>query len=758
MKKPVTPQLAGTTLMLFLLQAVLSVSANAQITYTWTNSTGNSNWQIAANWSPSRTTPAANDVLLFNSGVNLDVRNVPVSETIGQLQVTNNTILNVSIPIPFSTGAVHSLHLSGLPGDDDLLVNAGSSLIFADGTFADKLNVFLDAGATAKILGSLGFYGNGYTLDAADAGSISFEAGSNCGVGVAGTVPSNVFSDNGTPNTVVFKNGSTFNQGTGSTSFGLAAPLSKIVFEPNSNYIAGNRSNLATNSLSGRTFGNLTLGMASLFSATTFTGSLPLTIHNLTIAIIGPGYSLNLTGGITITGDILAEKALTFDPASTSTVNFNGSSVQNIYAAVVGGFWNGKINFGANAKVKIDNPSGVVVAEGTVGPGVYHGDITLNSELDLTAGVFTFQQPAVLTLSSAASVINASAASYVDGLVKKEGNTAFTFPVGKSVIGYAPIAISAPANITDAFTAEYKRSSAQAISTSYTAGLHHVSSADYWTLDRTAGSSSVDVTAYWTPQSSVNGSPGYINNISSLRLAHYNSGATMWDSYGGTANAGSTVFAGSVTWTGVNSFSPFALGSIDNSNLLSEASGGALPVSINYLYGAKQNGSNILHWQVTASNTGAVNMELQKRNSNNIFAGINAITASAQRCLLPFEYTDVTPAAGANYYRLKITDADGKIHYSNTTVIFNTDEGFDVMNIAPSVVSTAAVINISAAQKTKLTITVINGSGKKVQQHNYTAIAGSSQFLLNAANLPAGIYYVNVMPEKGEGKTLKFVK
>jgi hypothetical protein len=37
-----------------------------QTTYTW-NQTGSASFGLAANWSPSRDTPAVNDILVFNN-------------------------------------------------------------------------------------------------------------------------------------------------------------------------------------------------------------------------------------------------------------------------------------------------------------------------------------------------------------------------------------------------------------------------------------------------------------------------------------------------------------------------------------------------------------------------------------------------------------------------------------------------------------------------------------------------------------------
>src|SRR5688500_17009185 len=59
----------------------------AQTTYTW-NATGGGVWGTPANWTPTRTTPAATDILQFTDGGTYAVTGVP-TQTIRQLFVTN---------------------------------------------------------------------------------------------------------------------------------------------------------------------------------------------------------------------------------------------------------------------------------------------------------------------------------------------------------------------------------------------------------------------------------------------------------------------------------------------------------------------------------------------------------------------------------------------------------------------------------------------------------------------------------------------
>ncbi|MCG3165591.1 MAG: hypothetical protein POELPBGB_01359 [Bacteroidia bacterium] len=140
----------------------------------------------------------------------------------------------------------------------------------------------------------------------------------------------------------------------------------------------------------------------------------------------------------------------------------------------------------------------------------------------------------------------ASDASYVDGKVKKTGNDAFTFPVGKSG-QYRSIAISAPTNTTDAYTAEYSwtNSNPTYSHSSKDAGIAELSRAEYWKLDRNAGTTNVSVTLSWENSASCS-----FSNTANLKVAAWN--GTTWKDKGNGGTTGTTS-AGTIVTNGTSS-------------------------------------------------------------------------------------------------------------------------------------------------------------------------------------------------------------
>ncbi|MBK7853679.1 MAG: hypothetical protein IPJ79_01100 [Bacteroidetes bacterium] len=79
------------------------------------------------------------------------------------------------------------------------------------------------------------------------------------------------------------------------------------------------------------------------------------------------------------------------------------------------------------------------------------GNTTISGTLEFVKGKITTSSTNLLTLSATASVTGASDTGFVNGPIKKIGNTAFVFPTGKGT-DYRAIEISAPSGSSDAFT------------------------------------------------------------------------------------------------------------------------------------------------------------------------------------------------------------------------------------------------------------------------------------------------------------------
>ena len=149
---------------------------------------------------------------------------------------------------------------------------------------------------------------------------------------------------------------------------------------------------------------------------------------------------------------------------------------------------------------------------------------------------------------------------------------------------------------------------------------------------------------------------------------------------------------------------------------------------------------------------------MERSTDSRNYSSIYSIFATALRCQQPFNYTDNAPAKGINYYRLKMTDADGKITYSTTVTLINAVKGIDVMNIAPNpIVNGAFNVKISTAEKTQMELVITDMQGRVLQKQSASLIAGFNQIPMNVRNLAAGTYQLFGNTTDGRTRVLRFV-
>lgn len=257
------------------------------------------------------------------------------------------------------------------------------------------------------------------------------------------------------------------------------------------------------------------------------------------------------------------------------------------------------------------------------------------------------------------SYSGASNSRYIDGAVRKSGNTAFTFPVGDNS-SLRPIGISAPSNVSDQFTAYYNYENPGLYYTwnSLENPLENVSSREYWILNRSSGSSSVAVTLTWDASS------GGVNDPDFLRVSNWD--GNQWTDAGNQSTSG-TNSSGTITGSSSDSFGAFTLASTSFTS-------NALPIVL-LAFSARPVLEGVkLQWK-TASEINNDYFTLERSADGEkweILSQIDGAGTSYQSH--EYGFLDKFPLQGTSYYRLKQTDYDGSFTYSPIEVITLTDE------------------------------------------------------------------------------------
>ncbi len=375
-------------------------------TYVWNVASGN--WKTPASWLPVRTTPTANDILIFDgsiqasASVNLDFT---TAENIGKLRIINNS--NVTL----TTSASRKINIgtSGLVSPH-FEIAAGSTL---NVNAANPVSINLPAGCLASVSGNIVFQNAAHRLTANGENAIAFINGASFTAG--STFSGNAFGA-GTANSVVFNAGSGYTQSGGNSPFSLVSPASVVVFNSGSLY----KFNAAAGApeLSGRVYGNLEINSISA-SLNSLGGTGGTSVKDLTITSGNCGF--NMIGGIKIGGNIsvLSGALLSFSPPSIDSVHFNGTSTQSISGG-------GGITFNANSVLKINTNSSITM----------ESDITINGKLALKSGLFNIGSGNLIlganaTIAGTPSATNMIVTSGSGEFRKIFASTgSFIFPVG----------------------------------------------------------------------------------------------------------------------------------------------------------------------------------------------------------------------------------------------------------------------------------------------------------------------------------------
>ena len=715
----------------------------AVATYVWTSTTIGASWAASSNWQPARTAPQADDILIFDGGVvpapSVNVDFVLV-ETIGQLQILNNA------GVTFILNSAHTLTITnGAPGLD-FIVAAGSVLIVnAPTVTVAGLTVQLLAGATGAVGGRLVFAAafptvGPHQLIGSGVGSIEFATGSvfTAQPNFSGNPFGSFTALNGT---VVFRNGSRYEQFGGSTPFGSDSPNAVAVFEPRSYYYFAGSSNNGP-SLSGRTYGSLECNPGVGIKTTT---GARLAIITGDLIINSGDIRLNLEGGLNVQGNVSVNGTglLTFNPASSATLQLNGQTVQLLGGTAPAA----ALVFGPAASLAINNPAGVVMQRA----------VTLQQGLVLTNGTLTTSLATPLVLTETATITGGSVSSFVKGpLARRVGvvtvPTIVNFPIGQGM-AYRPLALNITTqNAASTYTAtQVEGNPGQTL----VAPLRRVSFRRNYTVtssETTAGNFTGTITLSF-------GNDDFVNMPSSpdLMIAKRDGGsAGPWNSLGRTTNTGldsglgRAPVIGTLTSGIFSNFSDFALAATnDLTSTNTFAASNPLPVQLSSFTARRQGPwTTAVEW-TTASERNSAHFEVQRSNNGLQFVVV-ATAAARSHSSQPAAYAILDPAApvAAHYYRLRQVDVDGTTSYSAAVTVAAVGPAV-VLTPYPNPVRTELIFTT----ETNTAYRVLTLLGQPLLAG--TMVAGAVH--LGVQGLAPGLYFLELMTVTGR-VVVKFEK
>jgi trimeric autotransporter adhesin len=372
----------------------------AQI-YTWQPITGSADWQVASNWTPTRITPASNDVLQFINGGNPTATNVP-TQTIGTLTINGNTDVTLT-----SAAATQTLTIAGLLGTT-FTVDAGSALRLS--TTATNSTIIAFSGTNVTNI----------------AGTLEL----NTNTGLNNTINfTNLLAANNIITGTITNNGGVVTSTTATTTFGAGAAYNHA---RNGGAIPGATWNAtSTINITGITNTNLTGGLTGTIGNLTWNNSAQ------TATGITNG-ALTIAGNLNVQAGTLLDNSLQITGNATGTLTVaSGATLQLSSSATATAF---PTNF-IPANITLATGSTVLYASSgaqSIAGLNYHnltlvnastktatGAITINGNLTITNSTFTDNGFQITGNATGTFTMSGSANSI---LILGNATTATTFP------------------------------------------------------------------------------------------------------------------------------------------------------------------------------------------------------------------------------------------------------------------------------------------------------------------------------------------
>ncbi|HEY4287673.1 MAG TPA: S8 family serine peptidase [Puia sp.] len=194
----------------------------------------------------------------------------------------------------------------------------------------------------------------------------------------------------------------------------------------------------------------------------------------------------------------------------------------------------------------------------------------------------------------------------------------------------------------------------------------------------------------------------------------------------------------------VNGFSEFWINNGGPSNTI------ALPLTLLSFTAVRSGDKGLLQWNTTNDNE-AKRFIIQKSSDGVTFTDLDSLPATADSSTThSYQYTDTRLLTGANYYRLRMTDVDGRSTWSPVRTIDGSGNG--LISIYPNPVDDGTVYIRSSVNCRQLRLTDVSGKlliRKQTQGFNQTLFVGA---------ISRGIYLLIVDTDTGTTVQKVFIK
>ncbi len=168
---------------------------------------------------------------------------------------------------------------------------------------------------------------------------------------------------------------------------------------------------------------------------------------------------------------------------------------------------------------------------------------------------------------------------------------------------------------------------------------------------------------------------------------------------------------------------------------------GTIPVVFSSIGAQKINSSVKVTWGIsTEINTS--HYELERSTDGVRFDKIASITARNRNTAQQYDYTDLQPVTGINYYRIAGVDFDGKSKYSTVVKVNMNGYGKPQLTAFPMPAKEVVTVRLEGAAANTNMVAVTDNNGRVLLKKSFVATGTTTQFDINISNFANGSYTI----------------
>jgi hypothetical protein len=165
--------------------------------------------------------------------------------------------------------------------------------------------------------------------------------------------------------------------------------------------------------------------------------------------------------------------------------------------------------------------------------------------------------------------------------------------------------------------------------------------------------------------------------------------------------------------------------------------------------GLVQNNAVQLNWEL-AADVLYQKITVEKSNSGKGFIPVAELAVSNSRMNQKMSYRDPVNIQGNTFYRLKTTDQQGKVLYSQVIVMKFNAQAVSGFRVYPNIISSGTSINLNAAHKDQASLMITDFNGRVLKQQQFQVQSGANSVAISGMDAWAAGQYVVVVQVGGE--------